>query len=268
MNQIKTGFIGAGNMASAIINGILSNGILEPSEIAVTDIDSAKVEKLSQKGVVGMPHASEVVRQAKYIFLAVKPQHIESVLEGICGDVRDENVFISIAAGISGGFIKEKLQKDVRLVLAMPNTPLLLGCGATAVCRIDPTGEDEFRFVQDIFSSAGMAKVISSDKMNEIIPVNGSSPAFIYQFTKCFVEEAVQNGIDRSSALELFCQSLIGSAKMMTESGYDLDELIKMVSSPGGTTIAGLKALREHGFEDAVCAASRDCIKRAYELGK
>ena len=142
-------------------------------------------------------------------------------------------MIVSIAAGITAEYIKRKTIPEAKVVLVMPNTPLLLGEGATAIAKAEPVTGEEFDFVRNIFSSCGETAVISADKIKEIISINGSSPAFIYLFAKGFIDYAKSAGIDEASAKKLFAKSLIGSAKMMTDSGYSIDELIKMVSSPG-----------------------------------
>ena len=150
----------------------------------------------------------------------------------------------------------------------MPNTPFLLGEGATALAKGTYTTDEEFEVVKSIFSTGGIAEVVPMDKMKEIIAINGSSPAFIYLYAKGFIDYAKENGIDGDAALRLFAKSLIGSAKMMTESGKTIDELIKMVSSPGGTTLAGLDGLYQGKLTDVVKDCCGRCTKRAYELSK
>lgn len=266
MNTI--GFIGAGNMASAIIKGIAASPLEEQTEVCVTDIDYAKAQSLQEYGATALHSAEELVQKCKYVFLAVKPQVIEQVLEGIAAAVNADTVIVSIAAGITGEFIKAKTIAEAKVVLVMPNTPLLLGCGASALSRLAPTSEEEFGFVCGVFAACGEIAVISTDKMKEIIAINGSSPAFIYLFAKGFIEYGVSQGLDETVVKNLFCQSLIGSAEMMKRSGYTVDELIKMVSSPGGTTLKGLDAFYAADLTGAVKKACTDCTQRAYELSK
>ena len=177
-------------------------------------------------------------------------------------------MFISICAGISAESIRERTIPDAKVVLVMPNTPMMLGCGASAMSHDDKVSAEEFAFARKIIGSCGITEVISTDKMKEIIAINGSSPAFIYLYAKGFVDYADSVGIDKDAALRLLAQSLIGSAKMLTESGMTVDELIKQVSSPGGTTLAGLDKLYEGDLTGDVMRACEACTKRAYELGK
>ena len=198
----------------------------------------------------------------------VKPQHLGEVLAEIKDSVKPETVFISICAGISAEFIRERTIPNAKVVLVMPNTPMMLGCGASAMSHDETVSEDEFAFARKVIGSCGITEVIPTDKMKEIIAVNGSSPAFIYLYAKGFVDYADSVGIDKDVALRLFAQSLIGSAKMLTESGMTVDELIKQVSSPGGTTLAGLDKLYEGDLTGDVKNACEACTKRAYELGQ
>ncbi len=264
----KLAVIGVGNMAGAILGGVLGSGLLKPGEITMYDKAPEKMQPFVARGCVAADSAADAAGSCKYVLLSVKPQVLEGVLLSIKGSVSKNAVLISICAGVSAAFIRTTLGFDCRVVTVMPNTPLLLGSGATAIGRVEPISDEEFAFVRSIFSSAGSAYEIPADRMNEVIPLNGSSPAYIYYFAKAFVEEAVENGFSQDTAVELFSAALVGSAKMMTESGKSLDELIAMVSSPGGTTLAGLDALKSGGFEENVKACSRATIKRAYELGK
>ncbi len=264
--SIKIGFIGAGNMGSAIMKGISKSSV--NAEIFAFDPDSSKVSALTEYNVKSCSSETELVSMCKYVFLAVKPQIIEGVLETISSAVTSDTVIVSIAAGISDDFIAKKTRSDVKVILVMPNTPLLLGEGASALSHNSTVSDDEFETVFNIFSLCGKASVISKDKMKEIIAINGSSPAFIYLFAKGFIDYAEKNGIDKLSATELFAQSLIGSAKMITDSGYSIDELIKMVSSPGGTTLAGLDRLYEGNLTNVINNCCENCTKRAYELSK
>ena len=236
-------------------------------EIYAYDPDESKVDSLSGYDVIKCHDAAEVVKECDIVFLAVKPQALNNTLKSVKDHVKEKMVFVSIAAGVSSDFIKNSLEDDsVRVILVMPNTPLLLGEGATAIAKNYSASEKQFDFVCKVFEACGKIKVIPENKMKEIIAINGSSPAFIYLFAKGFIDYAVKNGIDEDAAKALFCQSLIGSSKMMMESEYNIDELIKMVSSPGGTTLAGLDKLYDNNFLKAIGEACEACTKRAYEL--
>lgn len=262
------GFIGAGNMGTAIMKGISTSPAAKDITLFAFDPDTSKVKALAEFSVRQSSSEKEITENCKYIFLAVKPQIIEGVLDSIAPYVTKDTVIISIAAGIGDEYIASKTIPEAKVILVMPNTPLLLGEGASALSHNDSVTEEEFEVVLNIFKLCGKAAVIPKDKMKEIIAVNGSSPAFIYLFAKGFIDYAASVGIDAEAAKELFAQSLIGSAKMMTDSGYAIDELIKMVSSPGGTTLAGLDRLYEGELTRVVNNCCESCTKRAYELSK
>lgn len=263
----KIGFLGAGNMGYAIMKGISASNIDDVSLYAF-DLSEQALEKAKKTGAQICSSECELVEKCDYIFLAVKPQVLPGVLDTIRPSVTNEKVIVSIAAGITGEYLKSKTIDDLKAVLVMPNTPLLLGCGATALAKVEPVSDDEFRFICSIFEACGETAVISSDKMKEIIAVNSSSPAFIYLFAKGFIDYAKSQDISEETAKKLFAAALTGSAKMITDSGYSLDELIKMVSSPGGTTLAGLDRLYEGNLTQTVTNACESCTKRAYELSK
>ncbi len=261
----KLGFIGFGNMGGAIVRGV--NNKLGNTAVFVFDKDAKKLEGLSNYGATAAASVLELAKRCDYLLLAVKPQQLDEVLEEIRKADNHDIVIISICAGISAEYIKERTFDKAKIVLVMPNTPMMLGFGASAMAKCDNVSEKEFAFAKKIIGSCGITETVPEDKMKEIIAINGSSPAFIYLYAKGFVDYAKKVGIDENAALRLFAQSLIGSAKMLTESKMTVDELIKQVSSPGGTTLAGLEELYNGKLTDTVVKACEACTKRAYELG-
>lgn len=255
-------------MATAIIQGILLGNMVPKEHIFVYDVSPERREYFRAQGLSVAQSAVDLAEHCDDIFLAVKPQVIEGVLQELCGHIDGHHVVVSIAAGISDAYIKKMLGFDCKVVLVMPNTPLLIGHGASALAKIDPVTDEEFDLVFSIFSSVGAAVVIPKEKMNEIIPVNGSSPAFLYYLAKIVSDYAQSLGIDREAANTLFCNTLIGSAHMMLETGKSHDELIRMVCSPGGTTLKLMEALEEKDWKGTLDEAMERCIDRAYELGR
>lgn len=264
----KFGIIGAGTIATAISRGILREKTVSADQMMVFDIDPQKLEPFAQLGIATAADAGEVVSHCRLILLAVKPQHIFTVLETIRPFCNSDNLFISVAAGISAQAIKEALGYDAKLVLVMPNTPILLGYGASALARVEPATVGEFEEVRALFAASGETAEIRPEQLPEIIALNGSAPAFIYRFAQIFVQRAVELGFDSEMANRLFCQTLIGSAHMMLDTGKSHQELIDAVSSKGGTTVAGLAAMEEHRLKDALVAGYDACTRRAYELGR
>lgn len=251
-------------MGGAIIASACRLGL----ELYAYDHVKEKIDSLAGYNVKPAGSVKELSEICDVIFLAVKPQGFEEMLAELKGNISQEHLFVSIAAGITAEYIQSALGIKAKIILAMPNTPLLLGYGATALSRIENVNDDEFEIVKSIFEGSGIVEIISPSQMLDVIPIHGSSPAFIYRFAKNFLEYGKEKGFDEEVSLRLFAQSLIGSAKMLTESGYDIDKLIEMVSSKGGTTIAGLDGLTEKGFDEDVRFCCDKCVKRAYELKK
>lgn len=265
---MKIGFIGTGKMAGAIINGIISSQMLRPDEIAVYDINRDVRDSYQAQGFHACDTIGRLVSGCEYVVLSVKPQNFTDVMAEVKLHANSKTVFVTIMAGISAEAIKQEVGFDAKVIRVMPNTPLLVGYGSIALSRIEPATAEEFHFIKEVFASAGKVEEVSSDMMNEVIPLNGSSPAYIYLFAKVFVDRAVELGFDAGVANRLFCNSLIGCAKMMMETGKTHQELIDMVTSKGGTTFKGLEALSRNHFNQALLECFDDTIKRAYELGK
>lgn len=263
---VQVGLIGTGNMGGAILHGLLNSKLVRDGKIAVSAYNRTP-EKAAALGVPVHISAQALTAACKIVILAVKPQGMEELLEEISSSVTADTVLVSVAAGLSGEYFVRKTRPDARVILAMPNTPLLVGEGATALAIGSRTvGEDEFQLVCDIFAASGRIAVLPSGKMREIIAVSGSSPAFLYVFAKEILSYAEEAGVDADAARSLFAQTLRGVAGMLEKSELPPEELIRQVASPGGTTLAGLKALEDGGFSQAVRNACEACTKRAWEL--
>ena len=263
----KIGFIGAGNMATAIINGLIAQKG-SADFINVYDVNASQLDAMKRLGANVLASGGEVVKNSDIIVLAVKPQNYAEVLDELKAYADESKTFVSIAAGISIGYVQSGLGCECPVMRVMPNTPLLLKKGATALCPSDNLSEDDRKIIYDMFSGSGVCEYITEEHMNEVIAVNGSSPAYIYLFAKAMADYAVSVGIEYDKAMSLICATLEGSAAMLRESGDSPDILIQKVSSKGGTTIEALNKLREHGFTKAVTDAMKACTDRAEELGK
>lgn len=268
METAKIGFIGGGNMASAIIGGIVGTKTYPAELVSVYDIHEEKREALHRSaGIRAAASAPELVRDCGIVFLAVKPQSFPSMLEEIRPEVGEDKLLVSIAAGISAASITGALSCRCPVIRAMPNTPLTIGKGATAVCRTPNVPDEAFELVCRLFSSCGTVTELDEGRMNAVISVSGSSPAYIYLFAKAILEGAEKQGIDSETALPLICQTLEGSAGML-RTGKAPDELIRAVSSRGGTTLAALDVLNRNRFGQVIVEAMDACTARAEELGK
>ena len=262
----KVGFIGAGNMAGAIISGI-AGSLYDCDSIAVFDVDEKKRKQFFLKGMIVEDSAKDLVKNTEIVFLTVKPAHLNEVLEEIKDSVVPDNIFVSVVAGVSIGYIKEKLGvSDVAVVRAMPNTPVLLGKGATALSFDKNISDEKIKLVSSIFERVGVFRIIDERYMNAVISVNGSSPAYVYMFIKAIADGAVKQGIDIATALDLATATVIGAAEMVKASSVSVDELIRAVCSPNGTTLEAVRVLEEKGFEKIIITAMDACTQRASEL--
>lgn len=261
------GFIGAGNMATAIVKGLLKSHTPEET-IFVYDCNVRQLKHMAELGVNIAYLGEELVEKCDIIVLAVKPQNYDEVLAEIKPAVTAEKIFVTIAAGISIDYVRKGLGIDCPMVRVMPNTPLLLGKGATALCRSENISDEDFKTIYDMFANSGEAVVLPEEQMNSVIAVNGSSPAYVYLFAKAMTDYAVSVGIDSDTALKLVAQTFIGSAEMLLSSGDNPDTLIQKVCSKGGTTIEAVNVLNENNVPQIIMDAMAACTKRAEELGK
>ncbi len=268
MSEKKIGFIGAGNMATAMIRGILLNHAKTEQQLCIFDPDEEKRKAMAEIGVSSAESGASLVEECDIIILAVKPQVYDIVLSQISPAVTDEKIFVTIAAGISIGYVRKGIGHDCPMVRVMPNTPLLLGKGATALCRSENISDSDFDEIYNIFALSGEAVILPEEQMNAIIAVNGSSPAYIYLFAKAMTDYAVSVGIDRDTALRLVCKTFEGSAEMLRSGTDTPEQLIEKVCSKGGTTIEAMKVLEENNVPGIIADAMAACTRRAEELGK
>lgn len=266
MDDLVLGFVGAGNMNGAILRGLLKQGLVPPERVWLSNRSPEKLTPFAELGVHTTTDNQTVARQADLIVLGVKPQMFPDVLPALTGEVAGKCV-VSIAAGISAASLREALP-GAMVVRAMPNTPLMVGVGATAVARADEVPADLFQAVLDLFSAAGAVAVIDEGQMDDIINVNGSSPAWFFRMADVMVRRAVAAGIDAQTALTLTAKTMEGSARLLLESGKTPEELCRQVCSPGGTTLASLTAFADRDFDGLMLDAMDRCTKRSKELGK
>ena len=262
---MRLGFIGTGNMASAIIGGVIKKGIVEPKEIIGADVFAPGREKVkSQFGIQVTADNKEVIQNADVVFLSVKPQFYEEVISGIREEVRPEQIIITIAPGKTLAWLKEQFDKDIKLVRCMPNTPALVGEGMTAACPNELISDEDLEQVKGILESFGCVEIVPERLMDTVTAVSGSSPAFVFMFIEAMADSAVCCGMPRAQAYKFAAQAVLGSAKMVMETGKHPGELKDMVCSPAGTTIGGVRVLEQMGFRSAVFEA----VKEAEEISR
>ncbi len=261
---MKIGFIGLGNMATAMIGGIINKGIVKPADILGSSRTAESVERAEKAfGIQGCTDNVQVAGAADLLILSVKPQMYPAVIAQIKDAVGKDTVIISIAPGKTIQWITALFEKEVKLVRCMPNTPALVGEGCTGVCFAQNVSDSEKEQVLEILGSFGKAMEVPEHLMDTVVGVSGSSPAYVFLFIEAMADAAVADGMPRKQAYEFAAQSVLGSAKMVLETGKHPAELKDMVCSPGGTTIEAVRVLEEKGFRSSVIEAQKACVAKS-----
>lgn len=269
MKKKTIGFIGGGNMATAIIGGILASGLAAKDQILAADKTEHALAALKERFGIRTTHSNRTAAEtADILFLAVKPHILPDVIAEIQGSIGADTLLVSIAAGKSIPSIESLFCKEVKLVRAMPNTPALVGEGMSALCANARVSGAELTEIQSIFSSFGACEIVSESMMDTVVGVSGSSPAYVYLFIEAMADAAVADGMPRSQAYRFAAQSVLGSAKMVLETGSHPGALKDAVCSPGGTTIEAVAILEEEGLRHAVIRAQRACVQKSKALEK
>ena len=259
------GFIGMGNMGYAILEG--AKDFFGKEEIIFHRKSEEKMKKLSdEEGIQFMESNKAVVSNAKYIIMAVKPQMFDKIINEINEVMNDDKVIISLAPGFTIEQLKEKFSAG-RIVRSMPNTPAMVGEGMTGVCYdAEEFSRDEIETIEKIFSSFGKMKIVDEKLMNAVVCASGSSPAYVFMFMEALADSVVKCGLPRQEAYAFVAQTVLGSAKLMLETGKHPGELKDMVCSPGGTTIAGVGALEKNGFRKSLFEATEACYNKCNNI--
>jgi len=267
MLKKKIGIIGGGNMGEAILRGLHQKRMAEG--IAVSEIRSDRHASLKKHyGVEVVSDNRKLASQAEVIILAVKPQELQGVLREIAPALDSSTLLISIAAGASLGAIASILDKGARLVRAMPNIAALALESATALAKGGEASDEDLKVAQEIFNALGKTVVIPEALMDAVTGMSGSGPAYVCLFIEALADGGVRMGLPRKEALELAIQTVLGTARLLTEHSEHPAHLKDKVSSPGGTTIAGIAALEAKGFRGAVMEAVASATQRSKELAK
>lgn len=261
---MKLGVIGCGNMASAIIGGLTAKGILAPADITASDhFEAARVKAARNFGIRTVESNAEAVAGADIVLFAVKPFVFPSVAEEIKDLIRPDQLVMSIMAGKSLAALEAGLGSGKKIVRVMPNTPALVGEGISGYCANENVTPEELALAGRILGAFGEAEQIPESLMAVVTSLSGSSPAYVYMFIEAMADAAVADGMPRAQAYHFAAQTVLGSAKMVLETGKHPGELKDMVTSPAGTTIEGVAKLEEKGFRSAVIEAVRACTYRA-----
>ncbi len=266
----KLGFIGAGNMATAMMSGIVSGGIFTADEIMMSDVSGERLSFISEKYGVGItPDNKEVARSCGTLILAVKPQYYTQVITEIAPIVTPGQIIITIAPGQTLESLSERFGSDrLKIIRTMPNTPAMVGAGITAVAPNSNVTQEELEYVRKILGGFGISEVVGENLMDAVVSVSGSSPAYVFMFIEAMADAAVADGMPRAQAYRFAAQAVMGSARMVLETGKHPAELKDMVCSPAGTTIEAVRVLEEKGMRSAVIEAMKACTGRSRSLGK
>ena len=263
---MKLGFVGAGNMAGAIIKGAVQSGVIAPTDLHIFDISESRMHELATSlGVIAYQQCDQMIRDSDMVVMAVKPYQIEAVFGQQRESLRGKAV-ISIAAGWTVERLEALLPDDVRVLRVMPNTPALVGAGMTVLSRQTSFTKAEQSAAESLFQALGIAKWVGESQIEAAIGVSGSGPAYAFLFIEAMADGGVGQGLTRQEATLMAAQTLLGAAKMALESGMHPGELKDMVCSPSGTTIAAVRELEKNAFRSAVTEAVHAASERAKEM--
>lgn len=269
MKGKQIGFVGAGNMATALIRGVLAAKLARPEQVLIFDVDAGKMDRLVEAHqVVTAKNNCDLVGRCDLVVLAVKPQVMGQVLQEIAPAVRGDQCFISIAAGITLARLEGALGPNARVIRTMPNTPALIGAGAAAIARGHAASDEDAAVAQAIFGAVGSAVVLDEKYLDAVTAISGSGPAYLFFFVEALFEAAERTGLEREIGQALVKQTILGAARMVSELSQTPAQLREAVTSPGGTTAAALAVLREGGFADLIVRAVEAAAARAAQLAK
>lgn len=264
---MKVGFIGLGNMAAAMIGGMLDKGILGKEDIAGSNRSAKRAHDVQkQYGITVFEDNRAAAAWADILILAVKPQFYAEVIEQIKDAAGPDSLIVSIAPGKTLKWLEKQLGKSKKIIRCMPNTPAQAGAGCTGICCNDRVSEAEKESILALMGSFGLAELVPESMMDVVVGVSGSAPAYVFMFIEAMADEAVAEGMPREQAYRFAAQAVLGSAKMVLDTGRHPGELKDMVCSPGGTTIQAVKKLEENGLRFAVMEAMQCCIEKSRSM--
>lgn len=264
MRDLHISFIGCGNMASAMIHGIIKAGKVAPDNVMASNRSREKLEAIHAScDIRTTTDNCEAAAFADVLFLSIKPQFYEQVICEIKDAIRPECLIVSIAPGKTLAWLSSLLGTDKKILRTMPNTPAMVGEGMMGICPNERMTEDDVHLLQDICKSFSRTQVVGEHLMDVVTAVSGSSPAYVFLFIEAMADAAVAGGMTRSQAYEFAAQSVLGSAKMVLETGKHPGELKDMVCSPAGTTIEAVRVLEDKGLRSAVFEAMMACLDKS-----
>lgn len=264
---MKIGFIGCGNMGGAMMHGILDSGKCTPQELMASDaLEKALEARKEEMGILAAKDNKETAAFADVLFLAVKPQYYQSVIEEIRDTVSMDQILVTIAPGKTLEWLADQFGKPLKIIRTMPNTPAMVKEGMMGMCPNENVTAEDMETVRDICSGFSKTEIIGEHLMDVVTAVSGSSPAYVFMFIEAMADAAVADGMPRAQAYTFAAQAVLGSAKMVLETGKHPGELKDMVCSPGGTTVEAVRVLEEKGMRSAVFEAMKACVKKSRDM--
>ena len=268
MNKV-VGFIGAGNMGQAIVGGIIKSGLITSNNIIMSDLYVPSLDSAKEKYKIQVTtNNKEVATKSNILILAVKPNLYDTVIDEIKDIVKEDVLIVTIAAGMSIESTEKSFVRNLKIIRTMPNTPALVGEGMTAICSNKLVTKEEVNEIATLLSSFGEVEVVSEKLIDAVTSVSGSSPAYVYMFIEAMADGAVLQGMPRDKAYKFAAQTVLGSAKMVLETGLHPGVLKDMVCSPGGTTIEAVAELEARGLRSSVISAMNKCYEKSQKMSK
>ncbi len=266
---MKIGFIGCGRMGSALLEGALRAQMVTASDVWVFDPYPGAAQAIADKlGVNIAADNSELTRHCEMILLACKPYHVVDILSEINEELPGETVILSIAAGVTLSRMEASCPAGTRVIRVMPNTPSLIGNGASGIAPGAYATDDDLSAAKKMLESVGMVEIVTESQLDAVTGLSGSGPAYVYTFIENLAAQAEKEGLPLDTALRLATQTVIGAARMVETTGMSPSDLRDQVTSPGGTTLAGLDALTTHGFETSIAAGVHAATERSREIAE
>lgn len=266
----KVAFVGAGSMAEAIIAGMINKNFLQRNQVFVTNKgNEARLLELEEKHQInGLRDKAATIKDADMVIFATKPYDLESAIEDVKQYITEDQLIVSVIAGISTDFITDKLAKDVAVIRSMPNTSATIGYSATAITKGKYATDNHVTLAKKVFEAIGTVSVVTEEQMHVVTGISGSGPAYVYYLVEAMERAAVENGLDEETAKQLITQTVIGAGHMLEHATEPVNILRENVTSPNGTTAAGIQTLTEYRFSEAVEQCVKSATLRSIELGK
>lgn len=267
MKNTTIGFIGCGNIATALLKGMLTANPTLSQQIIVSNRSMEKLDKLKEFYAVHTTlDNKEVASKAHILFLTVKPNMYTDLISEIKDSISKDCIVISVAAGLSISFVEEQFAHSVKVIRCMPNTPSMVTEGMSGLCPNGQVSSEDLELVIRLFSTFGKCEVVAESLFDTVTGVSGSGPAYVYLFIDAMADAAVKDGMNREQAIAFAAQTTLGAAKMVLETGIDPEQLTKNVCSPGGTTIEAVNVLKDEGLHNLVVKAQHACVEKSKKM--